>query len=220
MGREATDGWFRIIGVVEDIRRFGNDRPTRAGFYAPLAMMGRRTATVMVRTSLDPASVAAQVRAEIRRVNPNQAIPTISPLTDQLGLRVAEQRFTMLILIAFSGVALLLSVAGVYGVLAYTVAQRTREIGVRMALGAEGADVIRMVMAQGGRLVTVGAATGILGALVVGKVLSGRLYGVSGVSPTTVLLVTSVLVLAALGACLVPALRATKVDSMVAMRES
>ena len=162
--------------------------------------------------------MAAAVRREIEAVDPTQAVFNVRPLADFLSDSIAERRFNLLILIAFAAVALLTAAAGIYGVIGYSVTQRTHEIGLRMALGAQASDVLRLVVRQGMALVGAGVLLGLVGALALTRVMASLLYGVSATDPFVFLSVPFALAAVALLANLVPARRAMRVDPMVALR--
>jgi putative ABC transport system permease protein len=174
---------------------------------------------LFVRSSLPKADVARIIRQAVAAVDRNQAIFLITSMEDLLSDSVSTRRFTMSMLGGFSALALMLAMIGVYGVVSYTVAERTPEIGIRIALGAQGRDVLRMIMAQGLKPVVIGAAAGLVASLALSRTLSSLLYGVTATDPATFAIVAFLLSLAALLACYLPARRATKVDPMVALRD-
>src|SRR5262249_21196965 len=161
---------------------------------------------------------ARAIRQAVAAVDRNQAIFLITSMEDLLYDSVSTRRFTMLLLGGFSALALMLAMIGVYGVVSYTVAERTPEIGVRLALGAQGRYVLRMVLAQGLKPVVIGSVAGLVASLALGRALSSLLYGVTTTDPATFAVVVLLLSFAALLACWLPARRATKVDPMVALR--
>jgi putative ABC transport system permease protein len=173
---------------------------------------------VAVRTSGDPAALAPVVRREVAAVDPEQPLANVRTMEERLAESVAQRRFNMTLLGVFACVALLLAGVGVYGVMAYAVARRTHEIGIRVALGAQRGDVVRLVLRQGMWLALAGVGLGVVGAYAATRLMSGLLYGVSPTDPLTFLGVSALLTAAALLACLLPARRATKVDPMVALR--
>jgi putative ABC transport system permease protein len=173
---------------------------------------------VVVRTSVAPLALASSIRREVLTLDKNQPISDIRTLDQVAGESSAQRQFLMVLLGIFAGLALILAGVGVYGVLAYSVARRTHEIGVRMALGAVRGDVMKLVLAQGLRFALFGVLAGLAGALMLTRVLTSLLFGVSPTDPVTFGLVTVLLALVAFLACYIPARRATKVDPMVALR--
>jgi len=172
----------------------------------------------MVRTSGDPAAVQASLPRVIRETDPLVPVGRVRAMEEVLLGSLAFQRFVMALLTAFAGLAIVLASVGLYGVIAYLVAQRTHEIGVRMALGARSRDVLRMVLGHGLRLVAIGVVLGIAGALALTRFLAGQLYGVRPTDPFTFTAVTALLALVALAATWLPARRAARVDPMIALR--
>ena len=172
-----------------------------------------------VRTSSNPRSFTAAVGSAIHAVDPEQPMVDISTMEERLGESLSHQRFTMLLLASFAGLALLLAGVGIYSVLSYSVRRRNREIGIRMALGAQGGDVIRMVVAQGMRPALLGLAIGVAGSLALGRSLASLVYGVRATDPVTFAGVTILLALVAAAACAVPAYRATRVEPTQALHE-
>ena len=158
------------------------------------------------------------MRAAVAEADPGVAISSMRPMNELLDRSVEQQRFAVLLMELFAGLALLLAAVGVYGVIAYTVTQRTREIGIRVALGARARDVLRLVVGQGLALALGGIALGLGGAFALSRLLSGMLFEVSAADPAVYATVSALLLLAAFLACYIPARRATKVDPMVALR--
>jgi putative ABC transport system permease protein len=173
---------------------------------------------VVVKTDNDPGSVVSAVRAAGLELDREQPIYDVKTLGERVGSSLAQPRFNTLLLGSFSGLALMLAVVGLYGVLSYAMAQRTHELGVRLALGAESRDVLKLVVGQGMKLALAGVAIGLLGSLALTRMMRGLLFGVSATDPVTYLIVAVVLAGAALAACYLPARRATRVDPMVALR--
>jgi putative ABC transport system permease protein len=174
---------------------------------------------LVIRTDARDASQLTQAaRAEVKAFNPKQIIWRAQTLEELLGNSVAPRRFNMLLLGVFAGVALVLAAIGLYGVMSYSVSWQTHEIGIRMALGAKRADVLRLVVRQGMTMTVIGLALGLAGAFAMSRVLRGMLYGVSPTDPFTFAGVSIVLLIVALLACLVPARRATRVDPIIALR--
>jgi putative ABC transport system permease protein len=173
---------------------------------------------VVVRTSGDPLVSVSALRAAARRFDPDQVLFEFKSLDEQVSGTVASQRFAMILLSIFAALALVLSAIGVYGVISYLVSQRTREIGVRVALGAQRSDVLRLILGDGARLTFLGAAIGLAASLGLTRLLAKMLFGVRASDPVTLIVVTVILSAVAFLACYIPALRATRVDPMVALR--
>jgi putative ABC transport system permease protein len=216
-----------IVGVVAHVKNYGLDTPgpVQAELYRSREQVPDRfqplladRVSLVVRTSGDPAAMAPAVRRAVQEIDPNQPVFNVNTMEQVLSDSVASQRLSMLLLSIFAAVAMTLAAVGIYGVMSYAVAQRTHEFGIRMALGAEGRDVLRMVVRQGMLLALAGVGAGLLGALALTRVMSSLLYGVSATDPLTFAGVPLVLACVALAACLIPARRATKVDPMVALR--
>ena len=218
---------YQIVGVVSHVKNYGLDSPgpVQAEMYRARAQVPLKfqpllsdRVTLLVRTSGEPESMAAAVRRAVQEVDPNQPVYGVQTMEQVVSDSVASQKLSMLLLLLFAAVAVVLAAVGIYGVMSYAVAQRTHEIGVRMALGAQGGDVLRMVVRQGMLLVLAGVGVGLLGAVALTRLMSSLLYGVSATDPLTFAGVPLLLVVIALLACLVPARRATKVDPMEALR--
>ena len=208
-----------IVGVVADVRRNGLDVNVQPEMYVSHVQKPERRLNVVIRTEAEDALQLAQAaRAEVKAFDPNQIIWRSQTLDQLLSTSVAPRRFNMLLLGIFAGVALVLAAVGLYGVMSYSVSWRTREIGIRMALGARRADVLRLVVRQGMTMTLIGLALGLVGAFSISRVLRGLLHGVSPTDPLTFVAVSIVLLVVALLACLVPARRATRVDPIIALR--
>ncbi|HEX5412911.1 MAG TPA: FtsX-like permease family protein [Terriglobia bacterium] len=171
-----------------------------------------------MRTAQNPLSLSRTVEAALRRAEPNLPIGQVRSMEEVLSQSIAFQRFLMMLMALFAALALVLAVIGLYGVISYSVTQRTHEIGIRRALGAERRDVLKMVVWQGLRLALTGVAIGIAGALALTRFLTSLLYGVKPTDPLTFIGVSLILIAVALAACYIPARRAAKVDPMVALR--
>ena len=214
----ADEPLREIVGVVGDVKHRTLWRAPDPEIYIPYDQLAIGGMTVVVRSSGDPRSLLPAVRAQVRTLDSELPLFGVRTLQDYISGSVAQRRFTALLLGLFAGVALLLAAVGLYGVISYGVAQRTHEIGVRVALGAASSDVLRLVLAQGLRLTLLGLAIGALAALAASRLLAGMLFGVSGADPLTFLVVALVFLAVALAACLVPARRASRVDPLVALR--
>ena len=211
--------WATIVGIVGDVRAYGLDAPPRPEMYWPVAQIGVAPAlAVVVRTAGDPRALLAPVRAAMAEHDPAQPIFGLQTVEELAAASLGQRRFTLTLMLVFGILALLLAAVGIYGVMAYAVSQRTREIGIRVALGARPGTVLGMVVGNGMTLVAAGAAIGTVGALIVTRAASSLLYGISSSDATTYVAITAVLALVALVATVLPARRAMKVDPMRALR--
>jgi len=218
-GQPPRTEWYTIVGVVGDVRQFGLARETVAQIYLPLTQSPFGIAgQVLVRTAGDPASFGNVLRNTVRDVDPNQPVEQIQTLDDLRSEALAAPRLTATLLAVFAGLALLVTLAGIGGVIATSVQQRTKEFGLRMALGASRDSVLTMVVRQGLTLVVIGLLVGVAGALAAGRVLSAYLYQTAPRDPVIFAGVAGLFVLAGIIACLIPARRATTVDPLIALR--
>jgi len=174
--------------------------------------------TFAVKTTADPGSVVRALRSEIARLDPDLAVFDVHSMSERIDLSLSSRRTSMLLANAFGGVALFLASLGIYGVLAYLVARRTREIGIRLALGSTRAGVLKLVLREGLQLVAIGLVLGVIGAASLQKAVASEIYGVRPLDPFVLASVMALLAIVALGACAVPARRAMRVDPMVALR--
>lgn len=223
-GSEEESPWWTIVGVVGTVKH-GNlaAEMTKEAYYFPFGQFpfnrfGNRGGFYVVKTGLATGGLVEPIRNAVLRVDPEQPVYDIRTLDERIALSLQGRRAPMLLLLLFAGVALALSAIGIYGVLAYSVAQRTGELGVRLAIGAQRGDVVRMVLGQGGRIAALGLGVGLAGALALGGFLNAQLFGVSRFDPATFVAVVLVLAAVALLACWLPARRAARVDPMVALR--
>jgi predicted permease len=208
----------QIVGVVGDVRHYGLNIAPRAMVYWPHPELSYPFMTLVVRTQSDPARIAGAVRQIVSSMDKDQPVADFRTMEQWLAESVAQARFNTLLLAIFGAVACLLAMVGIYGVMAYSVTQRTQEIGVRVALGARPRDVLQMIVGQGLKLTLLGVALGIAGAFALTRLLASLLYDVTPTDPITFTAVSLVLVVVALAACSIPARRATKVDPIVALR--
>ena len=213
-----ADGWREIVGIVGDIRNRSLDGDVTLQTYEPFAQVPSSRLDFIVRTSSAVSGQHAAIRSAIYAVDAQQPIARIRPLTDFVARSMARQRFAMTLFGVFSGVALLLAAIGIYGVMAYSVNRRTNEFGVRMALGAHTAQMLRLVLRQGGRLVGLGIVIGLGAALSFARLLSSLLFGVGPYDPLTFIGIVTLLAAVGVGACVRPAWRAAKLDPMNALR--
>jgi len=212
-----------IVGVVGDVRQLGLDRmPVAEAFVPylqdPLSKTYMRSMTIVARTKSDPAAIAGSLRAALTSLDQSLPVYDLKPMTEYLSDSLAGRRFNLILLTAFAVVALLLAAVGIYGVISYGVTQRTHEIGIRMALGAEKGDVLRLVVRQGMIMALCGVAIGLLASFALTRVMESLLFGVSVTDPLTFTVIALLLTSVALLACVLPARRATKVDPLIALR--
>jgi putative ABC transport system permease protein len=211
--------WVTVVGVVTDMRRQGPERETVPQMFVSLAQDAPRSADILIRTSSDdPLAMAGLLRAAVRRVERNAPIYGVAPLERQLGAYLTQRRFQTLLLTGFSIVALLMAAVGIYGLIQYSVATRTQEIGVRQALGAPAGDIFRMILGEGLMLSLTGLALGLVGAWGLGRVGSSLLFGVTAGDPLTFMAVSLLLTAVAVAASYLPARRAMRVAPIVALR--
>lgn len=213
--------WITIVGVAGDVRQMGIDEPVKAEMYFPYQQKSDQAwnapRDLAIRTSVDPLSLVAVVRNEIHQVDPNQPISDVRTMDQVLGEETASRRLGMTLLTIFAGLALLLATLGIYGVLAFFVVQHTQEIGVRMALGAQRSDILRLVVMKGMRLAVLGVVIGLGVAFALTRLMASLVYGIGTADPLTYATIALLLTGVALLACYLPARRATKVDPMVAL---
>ena len=209
-----------IVGIVGDVKITGLDQEIRPVIYYPFRQDSSIFANLVVRTSIDPAALAIAIRGEIRQLEPAAAVFNIQSMPELVAASPAAfmRRFPATLIGVFATLALLLSAIGVYGVVSYSVSQQTHYIGVRMALGARGSDILRLVLKQGVMLALVGIAIGVAGSLGLMRLLSGLLFGVPAHDMSIFALVVGAIFVVALFACYFPARRATKIDPLVALR--
>jgi len=210
--------WLEIVGVVKHIRHHRLDADVREQVYFSQAQRQSRSMTLTIRTVSDPLNLVAAVRQAVRSLDPDQPVYQIRTMEGLVANALAPARFTLLLLTIFAGVAALLAMVGIYSVLAYLVTQRTHEFGIRMALGAQARDMLNLVIRQGMTLALAGVALGLIASFGLQHVIKGLLFGVSATDPVTFVVISALLVAAALMACYLPARRATKVDPIVALK--
>ena len=214
-----TDPWRTVVGVVADVKNAAIDKPAGTELYAPYRQgLGLRNAYLILKTTRDPQSLASAARAEVRAVDAALPVAQVRTMDQVIGVTEARPRFLTLILTLFSCVALGLAAVGLYGVISYSVARRTTEIGIRIAMGAEAKDVLRMVVGQGAAMGLAGVVIGLAGAIGLTRFIKGLLFGIDSLDPATFASMAVLLLAVTLLACYMPARRATKVDPMVALR--
>ena len=215
----SPEDWIQVVGVVKDVRQFElNAEPKpqmylsyrQAGFFEPRDLV--------VKTDVDPSSLAATVRKAVWEIDKDQPVSNIQTMEEILADSIARQRFSMLLLAIFAGVALVLAGVGIYGVMSYSVAQRTHEIGIRMALGAQTGAVLKLAVGYGMKLVIAGIVIGLIAAFALTRVMATLLFGVTATDPTTFTLISVLLIAVAAVASYVPARRATRVNPIIALR--
>jgi putative ABC transport system permease protein len=219
LGDGTKPVWSTIIGVVGDIKQRGLDDRQHSQFYAPFRQTGFASGlTVVVRTASDPSSVVSNIRNTLRRIDPQLAIYDLRTMEQVAARSVAERRFTTFLLALFAGLALVLACVGLYGVIAYSVTQRTQEIGIRMALGAQAGDVLRMILNQSLKLTLIGIVLGTFASVALTRFIASLLFNVKPTDPVTLVSVSLVLASVAIVASYIPARRAARVNPIVALR--
>ena len=216
----ADNPWMTVVGVVGNVRFKSLDSAPTLAVYHPHAQMTWRPMAFAVRTEGPPTSLISAIRRAVAAIDREQPVYNMTPLQTMLEGSIATPRFHALLIACFAGLALALAVIGAYGVMSYSVGQRTQEIGIRMALGAGRGDVLRMILGQGLQIVLVGCAAGLVGALVCGRVIAGFLFQTAPTDPVTLVGISLILAASTLFACYLPARRATRIDPMAALREN
>lgn len=207
-----------IVGIVGDVRDTALSQKPGPMMYVPFAQEPLYGGEVVVRSSMNAATVAAGVRRAVQSIDKNLPVTDIERFPDALGASVAQERFRTFVLSSFSAIALLLAAIGIFGVISYSASLRTREIGIRMALGAHPRDVLRLILQQGAKLALVGLSVGIVAVFALTRLMASLLYNVSATDPVTFIAVAILLTAVAMLACYIPARRAMHVDAMIALR--
>jgi putative ABC transport system permease protein len=215
---DKDEKWVTIVGVVADTKLYGLDNPARLEVYSPYRQRPSSNMNLVVRSAVDPTSVTASIRAAVAAIDKDQPIFAVHTMQQLVDDSISTRRLTLVLLGIFSALALILAAIGIYGVMAYSVALRTQEIGIRMALGAQRQDVLRLVLGQGARIAFFGVAIGLAAAAALARLLSSLLFSVSARDPLTFAAVAVLLVAVALLACYIPARRALRVDPIIALR--
>jgi putative ABC transport system permease protein len=210
--------WMTIVGVVGDVHQIGLESPAPFSTYVPLASGPQSRFEMAVRSSGDTGSVLAAVQGALRQLDAGLLIDNAKTMAARIDESVAPRRLNLLLFELFAGMALLLAAVGLYGVVAYSAGQRSHEFGIRIALGAQGGDVLRLVIGQGLKLALVGTAIGMTVTLYVARLMTGLLFGVQPTDPATLFAVAALLVAVALLACWIPAYRATRIAPVEALR--
>ena len=219
LGRATSDSpWLSIVGVVGEVkyRRLPENPTTDPDLYFPFLERNNQVA-LAVRTDVPPAQLIAPIRAAIRSVDASIPLYGIATMDERIAGQTARSRFMMWLMGAFAAMALLLSVVGVYGVISYLVVRRTREIGIRLAIGASKSEIMKLVVGNGARLIAGGIVVGAWGAIALHRLVATLFYGVA-VADASAVLAVALLALMALAACSIPALRAARIDPIVALR--
>jgi putative ABC transport system permease protein len=218
MGGMSDDPkWITIVGIVGDIRHFGLDIDPKPEMYVPFAQSGYFTTIYVVRSNQDPQILLSAIRREIQAIDPAVPLANVRSFENLIGDSVAPRRLSVVLLGVFAAVAVLLASVGIYGVMSFLVVQRTHEMGVRMALGAQRSDVLKLVLVRSLKLISAGTVIGLIVALMSTHTLRALLYSVSAFDATTFVLVTIFLSAIALAASYLPAMRATRADPMVVL---
>jgi putative ABC transport system permease protein len=218
------DRWREIVGVSGDVKLLGLDTDVNPAMYVPMVQNiypnALRNVFLVVRTDGDPKALVPGIRARLRTLDKEIPISQVQTMEDIVSASLAQRRLSMSLLLVFGVLATLLAAVGIYGVMAYTVAQRTHEIGIRLAMGARSMDVLKMVLGDGTRLALIGVVIGILAAFALTRIIAGLLYGVSAVDPVTFVCIPVLLAIVTLLASYLPARRASRVDPIIALRNN
>jgi putative ABC transport system permease protein len=210
--------WWEIVGVTANVRSLELREEATPEFYLSALQDTFAGMSIVIRTAAEPASLAPEVRRIVAEVDKSAPVSEVKTMEHIVSESVTQPRFNLFLLGLFGGIALLLSAAGIYGVTAYSVTQRTHEFGIRMALGAQVGDVLRMILGQGMLLIVAGIVVGLVASFALTRLMKSLVFGVSVTDPLTFVAITLLLSVVALIACYIPARRATKVDPLVALR--
>jgi putative ABC transport system permease protein len=215
---DDRQSWISIVGIIGDVKQLGLDSSAKPEVYFPYLQVVAPEMSLVIRTSTNPLSLAAALKSQIQMIDKDLPIDDAKTMQQLLAESSSGRRFNMLLLSVFAAVALVLAIVGIYGVMSYTVARRTHEIGIRVAVGAQPLDVFRMVIGQGMKLAIIGVACGLAGAFGLTRLMTTMLFGVEPTDPATFVSIAVLLTGVTLVACYIPARRATKVDPLVALR--
>jgi predicted permease len=220
VGRTFNDGLntFEVVGMAGDTKYRNLREEPRLAMYQPLSQSYRPSMTLLVRTANDPTKLAPAIQSQLHSIEPGLTIFNVRTLLEHVGRSLYVERLESVLLILFGLLALMLTMIGIYGVIAYSVAQRTREVGIRIALGAQRQDVLKLILVKGLMLVAWGSGLGLIGCYWLSRLVSSQLYGVSPNDPATLAIAALMLIAVALMASYLPARRATKIDPLVALR--
>ncbi len=219
VGGDEDAPWRTVVGVVADVKQYGPDRPGTAAIYLPHAQNAASFMTLVVRTDGDPAAMIGAIRRVVQSLDPDQVPTNAATMEEVMADSIQTRRFSMILLGAFAALALVLAAVGIYGVMSYAVAQRTRELGIRMALGAQTSDVLRLIFRNALGLAAAGVFIGAVGAFGLTRFMKSLLFEVAPTDITTFAVVSAGLTMVAMLACYLPARRATKVNPLVALRK-
>ncbi|MGA2430032.1 MAG: FtsX-like permease family protein, partial [Candidatus Acidiferrum sp.] len=214
----AAEPWATIVGVTGDVKSDGFDQASAPYLYFPAYQQPSYSLVVYLRTTVDPGTLGDLIRREVQGVDPSVPVFAVHTMDDVISKYLADRRFALELLGVFAGVALLLASIGIYGVMAYTFSERTNEIGIRMAMGAQRRDILRIAVGEGAVVVAIGVVAGLAGSAMLTRFLQSMLFDVKAIDPITYAAIGGLLTAVTLLACLVPAHRATRVDPLVALR--
>jgi putative ABC transport system permease protein len=221
LGHPGTDPltWVTIVGVVEDTKMYGLGNPARLEVYFPFRQTPSNKMSLLVKSGQDVPALVSAIRGIVAAIDKEQPMFRIATMQQVVNASVSTRRITLILLGLFSGLALVLAGIGIYGVVSYSVAQRSREIGIRIALGAQRGDVMRLVLTQGGKISAAGIVFGSAASLGLTRLMAKLLYSVSAADPATFAVVTFVLALIGMAASYIPARRTLRVDPLIALRQ-
>jgi predicted permease len=217
-GPDSTSPWVTVVGVVGRVKQYALDSDSRIAMYLAQAQYPVRAMNVVIKTASAPENLTATVRKEVRELDPNLPIYGVRTMSDRVGDSIATRRFSVVLLTVFASLALALATVGVYGVITYLVDQGTRELGIRMALGATPGGITNMVIRQGLLLGGIGVAVGIAGALLLTRFLSSLLFGIEPTDPITFVAIGFLMMMVAIISSYIPARRAARIDPVISLR--